>query len=157
MAPALFLDLKSLNLDTPIAGSDEIEAINLQRGPMRQLDGILYEAPDGMLVVGYKDVRDDEFWVEGHIPGRPILPGVLMIEAAAQLAAYMIKKRQGLRGFLGFTGCEEVKFRGLAVPGQRLILLGKEIDYRPRRFICAVQGVVEGALVFEANIRGMPL
>ena len=59
--------------------------------------------------------------------------------------------------FVGFIGCDGVKFRGQVVPGQRLYLLGKEVQIKPRRFICDVQGVVDGTLVFEGTIMGMPI
>jgi 3-hydroxyacyl-[acyl-carrier-protein] dehydratase len=113
--------------------------------------------PEKSAVLGYKDVRDDEFWVPGHIPGRPLLPGVIMIEAAAQLAAYVMRQRFPHVGFVGFTGCDAVKFRGQVPPGKRFYLLGKEYQFKPRRFICAAQGVVDDTLVFEAQITGMPI
>jgi 3-hydroxyacyl-[acyl-carrier-protein] dehydratase len=157
MPPSLFFDLSQIDFDHPVAGPAEIEAVNPQRGDMRHLDAIDWLADDMTGVVGHKDVRDDEFWVPGHIPGRPLLPGVIMIEAAAQLAAYIMIRRRPDAGFVGFTGCDNVKFRGQVTPGQRLILLGKEVGFRPRRVICDAQGVVDGQLVFEARITGMPI
>ncbi len=157
MAPILFFDLSGIEQKQPIAGPAQIEAVNPQRGHMRHLDAIVWmdEAHSG--AIGYKDVRDDEFWVAGHIPGRPLFPGVLMIEAAAQLGAFVMKKRFPELNFVGFVGCDQVKFRGQVVPGDRLYLLGKEVQFKPRRFICAVQGVVRGTLVFESMITGMPI
>ena len=58
---------------------------------MEHLNGVNYYDHNGK-IVGYKDVREDEFWVEGHIPGRPLLPGVIMIEAAAQLASFLCQR-----------------------------------------------------------------
>jgi len=147
-------DLNAVQIDA--AG---IEAINPQRGDMRHLDGISYAAVDdelGLHAIGFKDVRDDEFWVPGHIPGRPLLPGVIMIEAAAQLASFMVKNYHDETGFLGFVGCENVKFRGQVVPGDRLHIVGRETGYRRgRRFTCDTQGYVDGKLVFEGTIKGM--
>ena len=62
-------------------------------------------------IVGFKDIRDDEFWVAGHIPGRPLFPGVLMIETAAQLASFYTKKFVGWKGFVGFGAVENCRFR----------------------------------------------
>lgn len=155
MASQLFFDIKQFDVDHPIAGPAEIEAINPQRGDMRHLDGIVWMSPQFNAAIGYKDVRHDEFWVAGHIPGRPLLPGVIMIESAAQLAAFIMKSRFPGPGFIGFVGCDEVKFRSQVKPGDRLYLMGKEVQLKPRRFICAVQGVVNDALVFEAQIIGM--
>ena len=157
MPPSLLLDLSEIDLNTVMYGVEEIEAINPQRGHMRQLDAIVYASEGYTEAVGYKDVRDDEFWVDGHIPGRPIYPGVLMCEAAAQLAAWMMKVRRDDDVFIGFDGMDEVKFRAPVTPGQRLILLGRQIQHKNRRFVCAGQGMVAGSIVFEAVIRGMPV
>ena len=157
MAPLFLIDLASIDLTQVLATAQDIEKVIPQRGAMRHLDGIIWADEDHKNTVGFKDVRHDEFWVPGHIPGRPILPGVIMIEAAAQLAAYLMKLREPQLGFVGFVGCDNVKFRGQVLPGQRLFLLGKEVSYRPRRFICDAQGVVDGNLVFEARITGMPI
>lgn len=159
MPPQLLIDLDRIDLSQIVFDVEAIEQLNPQRGAMRQLDGICWatNAPEyGLTAVGFKDCREDEFWVPGHIPGRPLLPGVLMIEAAAQIAAFMIKKFRDEPGFLGFVGCENVKFRGQVSPGQRLYVLGHEIEYRARRrFVCTTQAVCEGELVFEGTIKGM--
>lgn len=157
MPPTLHADLSQFDLSQVVAGPDAIEAINPQRGHMRQLDRIIWHSDDHTMALGAKDVRDDEFWVDGHIPGRPLLPGVLMIEAAAQLAAWMMHNRRPDVGFVGFTACDDVKFRSQVTPGHTLLLLGKEVQCKPRRFICSAQGVVDDTLVFEARITGMPI
>jgi len=108
-------------------------------------------------VVGYKDVREDEFWVRGHIPGRPLLPGVLMIEAGAQLVSFCTHKILNINKFVGFGGVDEVKFRGTVIPPCRLVLVGKAIEVKPRRCVCYVQGFVDNTMVFEAKITGMPV
>lgn len=156
MASALFFDINDIDTQQITFTKDDIEAVNPQRGDMQHLDGITWVNDEISLGLGYKDVTDDEFWVEGHIPGRPLLPGVIMIEAAAQLSAFLMNKRVPNIGFVGFVGCENVKFRGQVAPGQRLWLLGREKKFGKRRFICDVQGVVDGNLVFEARVTGMP-
>ena len=159
MPPQLLIDLERVDLDRIAYDVPGIERYNPHRGAMRQLDSICRAAEDeeyGLHAVGFKDCRDEEFWVPGHIPGRPLLPGVLMIEAAAQLASFMIKLYRDEPGFLGFLGCDEVKFRGQVKPGQRLYILGHETEYRHRRrFVCRTQAVCEGELVFEGTIKGM--
>ncbi len=158
MASTLFLDLNDVDFNNILFDATAIEAVNPQRGHMRQLDAVVHYEAERELVVGYKDVRDDEFWVDGHIPGRPLFPGVLMIEAAAQMAAFMMKTwRIKTDGFLGFVGCDHVKFRGQVVPGDRFILLGRETKFGKRRFVAAIQGVVNDKLVFEATVSGMPI
>lgn len=157
MVPSLLFDLGGVDLDAVQFDVQEIERTNPHRGDMRLLDGVTFAADDFLCAIAYKNIRDDEFWVAGHIPGRPLFPGVLMIEAAAQLASFMtIRKWPKLR-FLGFTRVNKVSFRGQVVPGDKLYILAKAVNFRPRRFICAAQGMVNGSLVFEAQVVGMPI
>ena len=92
--------------------------------------------------------------VAGHIPGRPLLPGVLMIEAGAQLASFYTRTYVGWKGFIGFGGVDEVKFRMQVPPGVRMYILGKKLWERHHRIYCNVQGWVDGNLAFEAGITG---
>lgn len=156
MTAPLFFDLSNLDLEHLVYDVAAIEQINPHRYEMRQLDGIVYLDDQGG-AVGYKEVREDEFWVRGHIPGRPLLPGVLMIEAAAQLASVCAAVVNKESRFIGFGGIEKVKFRAQVRPGSRLYLLEKFLERRPRRFKMAAQGVVDGELVFEAVLVGMPM
>ena len=146
-----------MDLDHIIYGPEHIESYNPHRGVMRLLDAIVFESEDHLQAVAYRDIKADEFWVPGHIPGRPIFPGVLMIEAAAQFASYLTKRTFPQLGFIGFAGVDEVKFRGQVVPGDRLFILIQGINMKPRRSICMAQGLVNGNLVFQAKITGMPI
>ena len=157
MVPSLLFDIAGIDLNQVRVNAEGIERVNPHRGAMRLLDGIAYHDEGYTRAIAYKDVRADEFWVPGHIPGRPIYPGVLMIESAAQLASYLTLIRLGGQRFMGFAGVDGVKFRGQVGPGDRLLLLGQEVEFRPRRSICKAQGLVRGTLVFEATITGMPM
>jgi 3-hydroxyacyl-[acyl-carrier-protein] dehydratase len=159
MAPQLLFDLSQHDLDHVLYDAKHIESFNPHRGDMRLLDGIVWEDidHDNTYAIGYKDIRDDEFWVPGHIPGRPIYPGVLMIESAAQFASYVTMRKFDKVKFIGFAGVDNVKFRGQVAPGDRLYLLIDGFNMKPRRAICNAQGVVNGNLVFEATITGMPM
>ena len=159
MAPPLLFDISGIDLDHCVHGIDVIERLNPHRWPMRMLDGIIWESTDEgpKRAVAFHDVRDDEFWVRGHIPGRPLFPGVLMIETAAQLASFVFSRQQAEPSFMGFSAVDEVKFRGQVVPGDRFVLLCEEIEMRRRRCICLVQGLVGGRLVFEGKVTGMPI
>ena len=158
MAPQLLFDLSAHDLDKVLYDSTHIEAHNPHRGAMRLLDAIVWEDVDEVThAIGYKDVRDDEFWVPGHIPGRPVFPGVLMIEAAAQFASYITMRLFDKIDFIGFAGVTDVKFRGQVVPGDRLHILIQGMNMKPRRAICKAQGVVNGNLVFEGTVTGMPI
>lgn len=160
MVPPLILDLSSIDLETVRYGVSDVEQINPHRGGMRMLDGVYHANQDFTEAVAFKDVRSDEFWVAGHIPGRPLFPGVLMIEAAAQLASFLTMHHLPDTGkglFVGFVGADGVKFRGQVEPGDRLIILSKVTELRRRRTVCASQGLVRGTLVFEATIQGMTI
>ncbi len=86
------------------------------------------------------------------------MPGVLMCEAAAQLASYYTKTQEILKeGIIGFGGMEEVRFRGPVRPGDRLILVGKGKRLRKLQTIFAIQGFVGTGMVFHGDIIGVPL
>ena len=86
------------------------------------------------------------------------LPVFLMIEAAAHLASLMAARFPEFDGkFLGLGGVGNAKFRETVLPGARMYFLVVPSEIKPRRIICATQGVVNGRLVFEAEIRGMPV
>jgi len=157
MAPALLVDLAKLDLDRIVMPIEEIRRLIPHRYEMEQLTAVIHLDPEAGHIVAIKDVRDDEFWVRGHIPGRPLLPGVLMIEAAAQMCSVYFKKVNEDPRFLGFGGVDGVKFRGQVVPGDRLLLLGRAVEIRSRRAVFDTQGVVGDRLVFEARITGMPI
>ncbi len=160
MPPSLLFDLSTIDLTADSLFSTEaIGRVNPQRFEMQQLDGILWYDKDKSQILGYKDVTEKEFWVRGHIPGRPLMPGVIMIEAAAQLSSFFLKEVFKEPGFIGFAGIQNVKFRSIVEPGQRLLLLGQIVKYKHRglrtHVETQVQGVVDGTMVFEAIVAGM--
>ena len=154
MPPALLYDISQIDLNAVLFDQEGIRQANPQRGDMEHLNAIVWADPSAVRIIGYKDVRADEFWVPGHIPGRPLLPGVLMIEAAAQLACFCARTYVGWKGFIGFGGASDIRFRQAVVPGQRLLLLAQKTWDRHKRIESKVQGLVDGALVFEATIVG---
>ena len=152
MPPKFLYDLSSIDLDRVLYDQEAIRQLNPQRGHMEHLNAIIHD--DNPFLIGKKIVRDDEFWVPGHIPGRPLLPGVIMIEAAAQLACFYTKKHLGLPGFIGFGGTGETKFRQEVKPGSTLILIIEYLQTRHRRISSRCQGVVDGNIAFETEIIG---
>ncbi|MEO1237997.1 MAG: beta-hydroxyacyl-ACP dehydratase, partial [Planctomycetota bacterium] len=75
----------------------------------------------------------------------------------AQLSSFITLRKLTDQAFMGFVGVDGVKFRGQVTPGDRLLILCRETQHRPRRCTCLVQGLVDGQLVFEAIIKGMPM
>jgi 3-hydroxyacyl-[acyl-carrier-protein] dehydratase len=155
MPPQLLFDIASLDLTRDVFDQEAIRQFNPQRGDMEMLNGIVYVDQEKARLIGYKLVRTDEFWAAGHIPGRPIFPGVLMIEAAAQLASFYTGKFLGWTGFIGFGGVEECRFRQQITPPARLFILGQQIWHRHGRVCCKEQGIVDGNLVFDTTIIGV--
>jgi len=155
MPPVLLFDITKLDLSHTEYDRSAIAQVNPQSYEMSQLDGIIWADREKLLSLGYKDVTDREFWIRGHIPGRPIMPGVIMVEAAAQLASFFMKRIYGLEGFIGFSGIEQTRFRETVVPGDRLLLLCHICKIRSRQFSAAVQGVVGEKMVFDTMVTGM--
>jgi 3-hydroxyacyl-[acyl-carrier-protein] dehydratase len=155
MPPQFLYDISSIDLDRVAYSIEKIREINPQRGDMEHLNAIIYAEPELGRIIAYKDVREDEFWVPGHIPGRPLLPGVIMIEAAAQMASFYTKMFCGWKGFIGFGAVDGVKFRGQVTPPSRFYLIGQKIWERHHRLNCKIQGMVDGNLVFESEITGV--
>jgi 3-hydroxyacyl-[acyl-carrier-protein] dehydratase len=126
MPPVLHVDPEQIDFTRILADQEAIRRVNKQRFEMEQLTAILHVDPSQHLVIGYKDVGADEFWVRGHLPGYPLMPGVIMCEAAAQLCSYYIVTQKIMEGdFIGFGGLENVRFRAPVRPGDRLLLVGE--------------------------------
>jgi len=156
MADPLF-DISPHDLSVHCLPEGQLDALLPQVGDMRQIARVPWINEARTEAIGVKDVGHDEFWVPGHIPGRPLLPGVIMIEAAAQISSvlYQLKMKDGDGGFLGFTRVNNCVFRGSVVPGQQLVLLAVENKFQRRRFSCWAQGLVDGNVVFEVECTGM--
>jgi 3-hydroxyacyl-[acyl-carrier-protein] dehydratase len=106
---------------TPL-GRREIEEILPHRDPFLLLDEVI-ELEPGVRVVARKLVREDEWYLTGHFPGRPIMPGVLMVEAMAQTGAVAVLSDEENRGKLAlFAGIDDVRFKRIVVPGDELEL-----------------------------------
>jgi 3-hydroxyacyl-[acyl-carrier-protein] dehydratase len=160
MPPEAFFDPTAADLSRVVADRDAIRRVNAHRFEMEQLDAIVLLDPDRHLVVGYKDVRPDEFWVRGHFPHMALLPGVLMCEAAAQLCSYYAVTQKVIEvttDILGFGGMEGVRFRGVVRPGDRLVLASQGVRLKRRQSMFRCQGFVGPAMVFHGDIIGVPL
>ncbi|MBN1342306.1 MAG: beta-hydroxyacyl-ACP dehydratase [Phycisphaerae bacterium] len=157
MPPPLLFDLDDCDLTRVVLTREQIYDVLPHRYEFMLLDGITLIDTATNRMIAYADITEDAWWARGHVPGNPVLPGVVMIEMAAQAASYCTQEVLGYRGFWAFAALDACKFRGVVAPNCRLYLLGQSVDIRPRRSTCAFQAVVNGKLVFEARITGLPL
>ena len=158
MPPAPLVDPTAIDTSSVLADREAIRCCNPQRYEMEQLTAVVHLDLENKLVIGYKDVGPDEFWVRGHMPDYPLMPGVLMCEAAAQLSSYFCAQvRVHKQGFIAFGGMEDVRFRGQVRPGDRLVLVAKGIRLHRRHTVFECQGFVGGNMVFHGRIIGVPL
>lgn len=141
---------------------DIIEIMQLipHRYPMLLIDKLEIVEP-GQKAVGIKNVSLNEWYFEGHFPGRPIMPGVLIVEAMAQSAAALVMKSLQLEGLdpasklVYFMAIEEAKFRRPVVPGDVLRLVVEKEKSRGNVWRFKGQGFVDGKLTNEANFTAM--
>ena len=153
------VDLDSLDLSRIVVPSAEIRRLCLQRNRFDQLDAIVHFQPGDELVIGYKDLAEDDWWTGDHIPGRPIFPGVLQIEGAAQMCSYhfLAQHPEMAQKFVGFGGVDEARFRGVVAPPARIVYVARQLRVRPTMFTYAAQGFVGKRLVMEAEVIGVIL
>ena len=159
MPAAALVDLESLDLSRTVVDAEGVRALCLQRNRFAMLDGILHFDPTTELIVGFKELALSDWWTEDHIPGRPIFPGALQIEGAAQLCTYhFLYRHPELRHkFVGFGGLNDTRFRGIVTPPGRMLFVARPVRVRPTMFTYQAQGFVERKLVLETEILGVIL
>ena len=154
MPPPLLIDLDRVDPAQVVLTKAEIYERLPQRYEFQVLGGVCLLDREHKQIAAFADVAADDWWARGHLPGRPLLPGVLMLEMAGQLSALITSPSGGVKGFLGFGGVNDCRFRKAVSPPARLILLGVVTEFRSRRVISKTQGVIDGQIVFEAEIIG---
>ena len=137
-----------------MVGQREIQECLPHRYPFLLVDRIA-EIELGKRVIGLKNVTINEPFFEGHFPGHPIMPGVLILEAMAQVGGVLLVRSlsmQGQRKVVYFTGIEKARFRKPIVPGDQIRF---EVDLlHLRKQMCRMKGValVEGKVSTEAEM-----
>jgi len=138
-------------MDEGPLGPDEILAILPHRYPFLLVDRILEMV--GTRVVGVKNVSFNEPFFPGHVPGQPVMPGVMIVEAMAQVAACLILNRPGLRGRLPyFAGIDKCRFRRPVIPGDSLRIEAEIKALRGRVGKVWAIAQVDGELAAEAEL-----
>ncbi len=137
-------------------GIEDIQKLLPHRYPFALVDRIIDYEP-GKRAVGIKNVTINEPHFQGHFPGRPIMPGVLIVEAMAQVGGMVLTQLPDLEGNLFlFAGIDQVKFRRPVVPGDQLVMRVELLSLKRRRFakmqaLAEVDGkrACEGELMFS--------
>ena len=131
---------------------NEIREILPHRYPFLLVDRVT-EVVEGKSIKGYKNVTINDQFFQGHFPEKPIMPGVLILEALAQLGAVSILSMNEFKGKIPmFAGADKVKWRKPVVPGDRLDLSCEIIKLRGPIWIGKAVATVEGKKVCEAEI-----
>ena len=138
-------------------GKAEIEAILPHRDPFLLIDEVI-ELEPGKRAVARKTLRADEWFLAGHFPGRPIMPGVLMVEGLAQTGAIIVLTLEENRGkMVLFGGIDDVRFKRIVQPGETLEYVCELETVRgplgKGKFRATVDGqlAVRGALTFAVE------
>lgn len=133
--------------------SQEIQEIIPHRYPFLMVDRII-ELEEGKRAVGIKNVSSNEPFFQGHFPGHPIMPGVLIMEALAQVGAVVILKMPEYAGHLAlFAGLDDVKFKRQVVPGDQLRLEVELIKFRKTFGVAQGKAYVGEALAAEGTLK----
>ncbi|MEH2137199.1 3-hydroxyacyl-ACP dehydratase FabZ [Nostoc sp.] len=133
--------------------SEEIQKLLPHRYPFLLVDKIIDYVP-GKKAVGVKNVTINEPQFQGHFPGRPLMPGVLIVEAMAQVGGIVLTQMSSVEGGLFvFAGIDKVRFRRQVVPGDQLVMTVELLWVKQRRF-GKMQGraEVDGQLACEGEL-----
>ena len=153
------VDPASIDFNQRIFSKQDVLEYCKQRGSFELVDAVsLFEGPDERdIIVGYKDLAGEDWWANDHIPGRPIFPGVLMVEACGQLCTFhYLKSRDGDSNvFIGYGGLDNTRFRGIVEPPTRFVMAGKVKRARSKMFVYFAQGFADNRMVFETDIIGV--
>lgn len=132
---------------------EEIQQLLPHRYPFALVDRIIEYVP-GDRAVGIKNVTFNEPHFQGHFPGRPIMPGVLIVEAMAQVGGIVLSQMPGVDGRLCvFAGIDKVKFRRPVVPGDQLVITTELVAIKRLRFgKMTSRAEVNGQLACEGTL-----
>ncbi|MCL1467587.1 3-hydroxyacyl-ACP dehydratase FabZ [Argonema galeatum] len=132
---------------------EEIQKLLPHRYPFLLVDRIIEYVP-GQKAVGIKNVSVNEPYFQGHFPGRPIMPGVLIVEAMAQVGGIVLTQLPDIEsGLFLFAGIDGVRFRRPVVPGDRLVMTVELLCVKRRRFgKMQARAEVDGQLASEGEL-----
>ncbi len=136
---------------------DRITRMIPHRYPFLMIDRVIDVIPD-VSAVGVKNVTINEHYFEGHFPGHPVMPGVLIIEAMAQTAGILVVRTLGPESegkLVYFMTIDQARFRKPVGPGDQLLLHVKKEKNRGNIWKFTAEAKVDGNLVAEASYSAM--
>ena len=153
------LDFSEYDLDRVIVDRELLRTFNPQRFEMEQLSAVVHTDGERRICVGYRDVTADEFWIRGQDPATATLPPVFLCEAAAQLCSYFVQTLQDYADrVLAFAGMDEVEFGAPVRCGDRVVIQGHAVRYRPGVLVLwHFQHFVGKEMVCCGTLKGVPL
>lgn len=132
--------------------TEDIKKIIPHRYPFLLVDRII-ELVEGKRAIGIKNVTSNEWFFVGHFPNRPVMPGVLIVEAMAQVAGVLMLSKKENKGKLAyFMSIDKVKFRKAVIPGNQLILQVEVVKSRRKVAQIHSRALVNEKLVAEADL-----
>lgn len=133
-------------------GKEEIEQIIPQRNPFLMIDEVEEFIP-GQSAIAYKKVKEEEWYLKGHFPGNPVMPGVLIVESLAQTGAVAILSMEENKGKNAlFGGIDKMKFKKMVVPGDTLKLEVNIIKRKGPIGVGEAVATVEGKVVAKGEL-----
>jgi len=143
-----------MNMETNKINIREILKILPHRYPFLLVDKIL-ECKSGESIKGIKNVTINEPFFQGHFPGQPIMPGVLILEAMAQVGgilAYLSNEEEMKNRLFYFIGLDKVRFRKTVVPGDQIVFDLTMLKRKMKMYMMAGRATVDGKVVAEAEL-----
>jgi 3-hydroxyacyl-[acyl-carrier-protein] dehydratase len=136
-----------------LLNAEQIQGLLPHRYPFALVDRVLEHEP-GKRAVAIKNVTVNEPHFQGHFPGRPLMPGVLIVEAMAQVGGLIVAQMPDLpKGLFVFAGIDGVRFRRPVVPGDQLLITCELISLKRKRFgKVQAEATVEGQLVCSGEL-----
>lgn len=136
----------------PVMDIDQIIAIMPHRYPFLLVDRVL-ELEEGKRVAGIKNVTYNEHFFTGHFPASPVMPGVLILEALAQLSGILLLKQVGKPGKIAyFLAIDGARFRRAVRPGDQLRLESEVLTMKSRLLKVRAKALVDGKVATEADL-----
>jgi 3-hydroxyacyl-[acyl-carrier-protein] dehydratase len=158
--PRALVDMGTLDLSQDVLSDADIRAMIPHDHEFKLIDGVCHLDLEAGLIVGYKDWGDHPWWGRGHVPGRPLMPGVLMVEGCAQVSTILMKRKEGWGNeqFIGLGGLNDVRFRGQVVPPCRVhfvSVVGTRSGNRIAKY--PAQCFVDGKMIMQMELMGVLL